>query len=293
MSRLPLAALLALSAISIPPSSAAEKLLTAGPAITETVFALGCGDQVVGVDLSSDYPAEQLAAIPKVGYFRQLSAEGVLSLGPTVLLCGEDAGPPAALSQIEKAGVRVVRLPVAHSAEAAVERILQVGKILGVPDRARSLADKLSGQIEESAARRANDSVVPSVLFVMSHGGGTPIVSGTGTAAHAMIELAGGSNAMTAYDGYKPLTAESALAAAPDVILTTSRSLAAVGGAEGLLKAPGLAHTPAGTARRVVVMDDVFLLGFGPRLGEAVQTLEGELHAPAPAISAHAMDSKP
>lgn len=293
MKRLPLVVVLALSTLSNAAASGTEKIIAAGSAITETVFALGCGDQVVGVDLSSVYPAGPLAALPKVGYFRQLGAEGVLSLGPTLLLCGEDAGPPAALAQIENAGVRVVRLSVAHSPEAAVERIIQVGEILGVSDRARLLADRLAGEIKESSDRRADASGRPSVIFVMSHGGGTPNVSGTGTAAHAMIELAGGRNVMTSYDGYKLLTAESAIAAAPDVILTTNRSLGAVGGEEGLLKSPGLAHTPAGTARRVVVMDDVFLLGFGPRLGEAVQALERELHGPAPALSAHTSHSAP
>jgi len=92
-----------------------------------------------------------------------------------------------------------------------------------------------------------------------------------------MIEAAGGRNAVTEYKNYQPLTAESAVRAAPDIILLTSRGLESIGGIDQLLKSPGLAETPAGRARRVVVMDDLKLLGFGPRTGEAVAELTAEL----------------
>lgn len=109
-------------------------------------------------------------------------------------------------------------------------------------------------------------------------------VSGTGTSADAIIALAGGKNAVQGYESYKPLTAEGAVEAAPDVILVTTRGLASSGGVEGLLKQPGLELTPAGQAGRVVAMDDLYLLGFGPRLGEAVRDLCGQLH-PAPEVA--------
>lgn len=267
-------------------ANAAERIVTAGSGVTESVFALGCGGEVVGVDLSSIYP-EEIERLPKVGYFRQLTAEGVLSLTPTLLLCTEDAGPPAALAQIERAGVRVVRLPVDHTPEGALERILGIGEALEVPEEARNFVDGMKREIEATTSLQNGDEERPVVLFVMSHGGGTPNVSGVGTAAHAMIELAGGRNAITGYEGYKPLTAESALVAEPEIILTTDRSLGAIGGVEALLKWPGLSRTPAGRDRRVVVMDDVLLLNFGPRLGEALQLLHAHLHAP-PKGRAHA-----
>jgi iron complex transport system substrate-binding protein len=103
-------------------------------------------------------------------------------------------------------------------------------------------------------------------------------VSGSGTSSESMIELAGGVNAVTGFTNYKPLTAEGVVAAAPDVILLTSRGLESAGGVDALLKQPGLALTPAGKARRVVAMDDLYLLGFGPRLGQAVKELCGKLH---------------
>jgi iron complex transport system substrate-binding protein len=104
-------------------------------------------------------------------------------------------------------------------------------------------------------------------------------VSGTGTSADAIIELAGGKNAVTGYENYKPLTAEGAVAAAPEFILVTSRGLEASGGVDGLLKQPGLALTPAGKEKRVIAMDDLLLLGFGPRVGQAAKELCEKLHA--------------
>jgi iron complex transport system substrate-binding protein len=116
------------------------------------------------------------------------------------------------------------------------------------------------------------------VLFIYARGGGTLMVGGTGTPAAAMIRLAAGENAVSAFDGFKPLTAEAVTTAAPDVILVPSRGLATLGGVDGLVAQPGIALTPAGKARRVVAMDDLLLLGFGPRLGSAVRELAILLH---------------
>ena len=103
-------------------------------------------------------------------------------------------------------------------------------------------------------------------------------VAGRRTAADSIIALAGGRNAVEGYEGYKPLTAEAAAGAAPDVILVTSRGLETSGGVDELLKQPGLSLTPAGKARRVIAMDDLLLLGFGPRLGQAAKELCDQLH---------------
>ena len=88
-----------------------------------------------------------------------------------------------------------------------------------------------------------------------------------------MIAAAGGINAVSGYEGYRPLTAEAVLAARPDVILVTNRSLGAVKGAAGLWKTPGVSLTPAGKNKRLVIMEDLKLLGFGPRTGLAIQEL--------------------
>ncbi len=259
------------------PVQAAERIVSAAGAITETIYSLGAQGELVAVDVSSVYPVEA-SALPKIGYARQLSAEGILAMNPTVVFVNEDAGPPEVLKQIESANVKVVRLSNHHTAEAAVERIVSIGEALGRKEAAEKLAASLRTDIDAAKATVGTAKTHPKVLFIYARGGGVMNVSGTGTAADAMIALAGAENAVKGYENYKPLTAEGAVEAAPDFILITSRGLEASGGVEGLLAQPGLALTPAGKAGRVIAMDDLYLLGFGPRLGKAIQELSNTLH---------------
>jgi iron complex transport system substrate-binding protein len=115
-------------------------------------------------------------------------------------------------------------------------------------------------------------------MFVLLPPGAPLLVSGTGSAADLMLSLAGATNALTTFPGYIPLTPETAAQAAPDIILTTDSSLAAAGGVEGLAAHPGIAETPAGQSGTIVSMDDLYLLGFGPRTGQAVADLARLLH---------------
>lgn len=260
-------------------AQAGDRVVSGAGAITETVYAIGADQALVGVDTSSVYPAEA-AKLAQVGYARQLAAEGILSVQPTLLLVSEDGGPVAVLEQIEKAGVKVVKLESAHTPEAAIERIRKVGVALHHAEEAEKVAAELSADLAGVKTQLAETAQRPKVLFLMAHGGGTMNVAGRSTAAEGIIALAGGVNAVQDYEGYKPLTAEAAVAAAPDYVLTTTRAVAGTGGVEGLLKLPGLALTPAGKNAKVIVMDDLYLLGFGPRMGKATQELFAQLHPP-------------
>lgn len=241
--------------------------MSAGAAVTETLFALGAGSRVVGVD-SSSVAIRAAQGVTQVGYVRALSAEGVLSLAPTLLIASHEAGPPPALARLRQSGVRVIVLDEAQSRESAIER---VGRIAAAvkrdPEGARLCAQMRSelDAVRPTARKR--------VLFVYARGGGTLNVAGQRSAADAMIALAGSTNAVTSYEGYRPLTAEALVQAQPEVLLFTERGLQSVGGVEGALRLPGVALTPAGLARAVIAMEDALLLGFGPRLGQASATL--------------------
>lgn len=247
----------------------APRVVTVGGALTEIVYALGAEALLVGTDTTSLYP-EAARATPKVGYARALSAEGVLSLRPTVLIATAEAGPPAVLAQLEAAGVRLVRGDGGHSIDALLRNVRTVGAALGRSEQARKLAAQVEQQWRATAARIAPRTPAPRVLFVLSHVATNVQVAGEGTAAAAMIALAAARNALTGFSGYRPLTAEAAVAAAPEFILTTTQGAEALGGAEGLLAQRGLALTPAARARRVLALDALYLLGFGPRMPQAV-----------------------
>lgn len=250
-----------------------DTLVVLSGGLTESVFALGLGARVIGVDSTSVFP--QAATLPQLGYYRQLSAEGILSLGPDLVLAPDDTGPPGVLDQIRAAGVRVAVVSGTPSVDGAKERLRTVGALL---DRSAA-AEKLVAEMERTLAT-VSPSRSPRVLFVYARSAGAMQVAGRDTAADAMITLAGGQNAVQDFTGYRPLTAEGVVAARPDVILLTDRGLVAVGGVDAMVGQPGVALTPAGAARRVVSLDDLLLLGFGPRTGDAVVTLEHRLSTP-------------
>jgi iron complex transport system substrate-binding protein len=259
----------------------ARRIVSVGGALTETLYALGAQADLVGADATSLYP-QAARQLPRVGYARTLSAEGVLSLRPTLIVATQEAGPPAVLRQIESARVPLALLDADHRVEGVLARTQRLAELCGRGDAGRALVADLQrrwAQTEEQLAqRRASGRSAPRVLFVLSHSMVHVRVSGIGTAADAMIRYAGAVNALGGVQGYKPLTPEAAIAAAPDVILATEEGLQAAGGIDGLLKAPGLTQTPAGRARRVVAQDALFMLGFGPRLPRAVAALADALH---------------
>ncbi len=93
-----------------------------------------------------------------------------------------------------------------------------------------------------------------------------------------MIELAGGVNAVSDVQGYKPLSPEAAIAARPDLLMMMTQSVEAIGGEAAVLAEPNIAHTLAAQNKRLVVVDGLFGLGFGPRLAHAVHDLAVAFH---------------
>jgi len=286
---------LALSLLAAPVSGdAPDRLVSVDGAITEIVYALKAEDALVGVDTTSLYPpaARELAS---VGYKRALSAEGLLSLSPDLVLATDDAGPPEVLEQIARAGVAIRQIHDQPTVPGLKEKIRSVAGTLDRDAAGAALSADIDAQLEDLAAQLKADAPRPRVLFLLHVGSGNDLAAGRDTAIDTVIRLAGGDNVLhDAFTGYKPLSAESALAAAPDVILLTERNLADLGGIDAVLARAGLAATPAGRARRVIAMDGPLLLGFGPRLGAAVAALAehlGTLAEPPRLATDHGRDS--
>ncbi len=254
------------------------RLVTLGGPVTELAYAFGLGDNVVGTDQSSTFP-EAILAKPRLGYWRATSAEGILSLRPTLVLAMAGLGPPPVQGQLEAAGVPVVVLPDAQTLGDAETRIRLAARVLGRPDSGAALAQRIRAGLSRLEASRPASA--PRVLFVYARGQGMVSVFGTGTAAETTLGLAGAQNAVTSFPGLRPLTAEAVAEAAPDAIVIPAKSLQSLGGIDGLLRQPGLAQTPAGRARRVVAVDDALVLGLGPRLAEGVAALQAGLRADA------------
>ncbi|MEE2787051.1 MAG: ABC transporter substrate-binding protein [Myxococcota bacterium] len=257
-------------------SAEERRIVTLGAGVTETVFALGLGQDVVGVDVSSLYPPDAVKK-PKVGYVRMTSAEGIASLKPTMILAPTFLGPATVQKQLADAGLNLKLVEAPKSIDMAMKRVRQIGDILGKTSGAERLVAEMQKKIDEAQAHAKGQSP-KRILFIFVHGGTAMQVGGLKTAANVMIQAAGATNAVTEYEGYRPLSPEALLIAKPDVILATTRGLKAIGGEAGVWKSPGLALTPAGKSKALIVMDDLKLLGFGPRTGEAILELSRKIY---------------
>ena len=268
-----------------PARKGAPRVVSVGAGVTEIVYALGAESQLVGIDTSSMYPPAPTKALPKVGYQRTLTAEGVISLAPQVLLAGHEAGPPTVLKQVAAAGIQVVNIDGEYSFEGLVRRIQLVATATGRVDEGRQLVDTLNTKWKAVQARIAAAPLRSAagkplrVACLMRHGA-TTMAAGRGTGADAMLKLAGATNAFgDAFENYKPLSAESLAHVAPDAIVGTIDDVEIAGDKQKLLATPGLSLTPAGRDGKVALLDIVLLLGFGPRLPQAVEGLYDALRA--------------
>jgi len=255
-----------------PGSSAERRVIAAGGVITETLYALGRQDLLVGVDTTSLHPAEAMREKANVGYVRALSAEGVLSLRPTDLLAVEGAGPPDTVKLIAEAGVNVVRISEDTSEAGVAARIRLIGRIADAKDRAEALAARVEAGFAALKQQRDALAARKRVLFVLSLRNGRVMVGGARSSADAIIRLAGAVNAADAVEGYKPLTDEGLIAAAPDVVLMMKHNEHAAS-PEQVFGQAALSTTPAARTRSLVAMDGLYLLGFGPRTPEAARDL--------------------
>lgn len=253
------------------------RIVSVHGSLTEVVYLLGAQDQLVGTDTTSTHP-EAAAHTPKVGYLRQLSAEGLLALRPQAVLGTDEAGPPIVLNQLAQAGVPLRLVQVHHRFQDVLDKVQLVGAVTHRTAAAQALSAQLQTQWEATRRRvqRGAPQAAPRVLFIMAHGG-APMTAGSGTAAQAVIELVGARNALDGVRGFRPMNAESVAQARPDWVLTTHESVAASGGLARFWEQPGLAQTPAGRRQRLISLDAMALLGFGPRLPATLDDLQRQL----------------
>ena len=250
--------------------------------ITEILYALGVEDVIVGVDVSSVYP-EAAQDLPDVGFAGALNAEGILGLAPTIVIGGGIVapGPVGVLEQLEQAGVEVLVLPELVGLDSPAIKIRTIGAAIGIPQRAEALALEVEQAIELAKPTPDPDGeeIELKVLFVYLRRGGIQLVSGAGREAETIITASGGVDAGAAIgiEGWQPLSPEALLSINPDVYLVMQLGYDAVGGVEGMLAIPGMAETEAGKHSRVIVMEDILLLGFGPRMAETIVQLRDYL----------------
>lgn len=254
-----------------------SRVIAIGGSVTEIVYALGLQDRLVAVDTTSVHPSDALETKPNVGYMRALSAEGVLSLNPTMILALEGAGPPNVIEVLKKASVSFVSVADDPTAEGVSAKIRFVAKVLGAADRGEALAQRIDGEFEKLTKALSGVSSRKKVLFVLSLANGRPLVSGVDTPAHGILQLAAADNAITQFDGFRPASDEAIIAGAPDAILMMRR-VSASASPEQVFSLAALAATPAARSNNLIAMRGQYLLGFGPRTAHAAWDLANRLY---------------
>ena len=274
------AALLALFMVVLSRGAVADsvpsRIVSVGGSVTEIVYALGQEHRLVARDTTSNFPAEA-RQLPDLGYVRRLSPEGLLSVAPDMILAEEGAGPPETFDVLANAGLPIVTIPMGFDLPAVQRKIRAVADALGVADAGEDLAAQVATDVEEATQLAGLRD--QKVLFVLSMQGGRIMAAGGNTAAQGILALSGAQNAIAGFDGYKLVSDEAVLTAAPDVILMMQSHRPGAVTAADVLAHPAIAATPAGRAQAVLQMDGMLLLGFSVRTGQAVSELAAGLAA--------------
>ena len=253
-----------------------QRWVSAGGALSEWVSALGGESKLVGVDTTSQHP-ESLKALPSIGYQRSLSAEGILSLRPDILIGTEEMGPPPVLSQVKAAKVQVELFSAQPDLPTLEKNVTHLGQLLGTEAQAKQLLHSYQQQLDAQNVRVADaqsKQKAPGVLLLLGHAGGKPLIAGKNTAADWLLQQAGGHNLAT-HTGYKPFSVESLASLDPEVLVFADRALTGDAAKAALFKEnPILNSSRAAKAGRVLELDPTLLVGgLGPRLPAALKTL--------------------
>ena len=243
-----------------------SRVTIAGGSLTEIVYLLEQENKLVAVDITSNFP-EEAKQLPSIGYVRALSAEGVLSLSPSLILGEDDTGPPTVMEQLSRVGIQIEIIPEENSTDGIIKKVKCVAEILGVD---KNTKDKILAILNADAKElklltEMNKEESPKVMFILSMESGSPTVGGRDTSADGLIKMTGAVNVMDSFEGWKPVSTEAIIQAKPDFILISERGLNSFGSIEKLGQHPSLVFTPAAKNNNIIAMDGMAMLGFGPR----------------------------
>ena len=246
-------------------SMSRSKIVVAGGSITEIVYFLGMEDKLVGVDITSNFPKEA-KKLKSIGYLRNLSIEGILSLSPGLVLAEEDIGPPIIVNQLRKTSIDLRIIKEKNNLNGIHNKILCISKILNT-----SLEDnKDYVELQKKLYRvrnlkKINSKKIKKILLILMMRGSSPVVAGKNTSGQGFIEMIGHENSMKNLNGWKPVSSEEIIKKNPDYIIITKRAFKSFSSLDQFLSIPGISSTLAAKKKNIIVKDGMSMLGFGPR----------------------------
>ena len=271
-------------------SAAPARIVSLSPAITETLFAVGCGHKLVLRDVWSDHPAAA-RAVPSVGGFAP-SAEAIVAARPDLLLTTWP--PPALRGALDAAGVTWAAFAPDDLAGVA-HTMARIGRLCGAAAQGEELARQLRRTVAEVRAAVA-DRPRPRVFYEMDAGsGGRPYTVGPGSFGHDLVMQAGGENIFAqANQPWIQVSTEAVLVGQPEIIvLADANAMENPQTADSLASRPGWAGLRAVRAGRIHALHTDWVARPGPRVGLGLRQLANILHPGAVAAPPPPDRSKP
>lgn len=246
------------------------RVISAGGSVTEIINHLGLSSQLIAIDTSSLYPTD-IQHLPKIGYFRALSAEGILSLEPTLLVAAKGAGPAAVLNQIENVGVKVKLFSQEkYDLQSWQSLVTEIGQYFNKPDKSKKLVASVLSKISNLQANRQYPINQLNAVSLLSVGQRGAMVAGNNTMPNFLFEMAGFNNLGESVEGYKPINNEALITQKIDLIFVPSHMVEAVGGKQGICN-NAIIKLALRKDCHLVIMDGLLLMGLGARIDQALE----------------------
>jgi iron complex transport system substrate-binding protein len=259
-----------------------QRIVCLSKHLTEMVFALGKGHDLVAVDLSSTYP-DSAKLLKTVGYHRALSPESIIAMNPELVIHSNDIGPENVLPQITNAGLNIKVFGGANTIDSAKLLLKDLGSFFGEDVKADSIIKKMDDDIAIAADSLKALNLIDTPKVMIIHFGRANnvyfVMSGRNGVGDQMIKLAGGKTAIYDAKGARQISAEAVATANPDIIIATDFGFDQMGSMDKFIEGvPGVSLTNAGKNKRIVLFEEHDLVYFGPRSGENILKLMKLLH---------------
>ena len=253
-------------------TTAERKIITAGGTITEVVDALGYGDLIIATDITSTFPAS-MQDLPSIGYRNQIKAEGILALGPDLVLIEEGYLNPDVVTQLKAAQVNIEVFTKPTTVEGTKKLVTELATFFEEEEKGKEVNASIDADIATLNSYLESEESKPKAIFVMARGPETVFIAGDKTFAAEMFELAEIEGTATGFDEFAPMTPESLVSMNPEYLVFFESGIQSVGGKDGLVAIQGIDQTTAFKENQIVALDGQYLSGFGPRVGKAALEL--------------------
>ncbi len=267
-------------------SSTNNRIVCISKQYNEIIWELGAEQNIVGVDLSSIYPPA-VQKLPTVGYHRDLSVEGILSLKPDLIIHDNNVGPESVMRQISelKIPIKSFAKDTTNTIEGTEALIHEIGAYFHREHEADSLCKILDSQMNTALenAKLYTDTPKVAILHYGRIGAGKFLLMTSHSTAAKIVNWAGGKIAMSSEKGMMPLSAEVFSQSNPDIILVTDFGFDKLGGEEKIMELPGVAETNAAKNHRIYKVWEQDLVYLGPRTGQIILNYQKLLHGNASA----------